>query len=212
MKHFILMADVIGSSNMPSQALITEFKKLVKACNSVFAASLESPLTITLGDEFQCVVKDLNSAVKILFYLEEYCIHNRFNFKLRYVLHEGEIDTPINHMIAYEMMGPGLSTARKSLTELKSSKSRFIISIHNLVQNDLLSNAFVVLNAITQQWNYTRDWSIVSNLLLTNDYKKTASNLGKNRSLIWKRERSLQLESYYSIKKIIQISASLYPP
>ena len=79
MKHFILMADVIGSSNMPSQALITEFKKLVKACNSVFAASLESPLTITLGDEFQCVVKDLNSAVKILFYLEEYCIHNRFN-------------------------------------------------------------------------------------------------------------------------------------
>ena len=125
MKHYILMADIVDSGNKNQSKLMDDFKLLVKEINDSYHSKILSPLTITLGDEFQSVLKDLTTAIKIIIDIEEKIIINQFGFKLRYMLNQGEIDTSINTKIAYEMLGQGLTDAINILNDSKKDKNRF---------------------------------------------------------------------------------------
>jgi len=204
MKQFILMADIIDSGKKDSNLLMENFKALIKEINNSNANDILSPLTITLGDECQGVIKDLSTSIRMILNIEENIIHNRYNFKLRYVLNEGEIETPINQKIAYEMLGNGLTEARFKLNNLKNDKFRFYISIQNKLQNQILIDAFIIYENIVEKWNLNKDYESVSNFIKYKDYKIISDLMGKTRSLIWKREKSLNIESYNSIKNIIK--------
>lgn len=203
MKYYILMADIIASSEKNQIELMNNFKELVSEINKTFKDEILSPLTITLGDEFQCVLKDLKSSTDIILQLEENIIHKKLNFKLRYVLNQGSIETPINELIAYEMLGTGLTDARYKLNLLKAEKHRFIISIDNNFKNDLLKDAFIVFENIIDKWSMVNEFEIVSNFIKFKDYKMVSKIMGKTRSQLWKREKTLNIESYNSIKNII---------
>lgn len=205
MKHFILMADVISSGEKDQNQLMIDFKNVVKEVNEFYKDVILSPLTITLGDEFQGVLKDLTASIGIIIALEEQIISNKLNFKLRYVLNQGEIETPINNNIAYEMLGSGLTEARFILNDSKNQKFRFGISIENKLQNDILINAFRIFESITQKWDVDRDYELVSNFIRFSDYKIVAEKVKKTRSQVWKREKNLNIESYNSVKRIIQL-------
>ena len=125
----ILMADIVGSSKRKGKALMNDFKIAVAWVNKRDKSHIASPLTITLGDEFQGVVKNTHSALQIVFDLEQYLMRQENPFKLRYVIHEGKIETKLNRKNAYEMLGPGLTHAREELVALKSSRNRFKISL-----------------------------------------------------------------------------------
>jgi len=203
MKHFILMADVISSGQKDQNQLMIDFKALIFSINEFYKDRILSPLTITLGDEFQGVLKDLKTSLEIILALEESIICKKFNFKLRYILNQGEIDTPINNETAYEMLGSGLTEARFKLNDLKTEKFRFEVLIDNKLQNDILNNAFKIFDEITKKWNVESDYEIVSNFIKFKDYKIVAETMKKTRSQIWKREKTLNMESYNAIKKII---------
>lgn len=209
MKHTILMADVIDSGLKDQALLIHDFKSIVTRANEVFRKKILSPLTITLGDEFQGVPKSTGTALDILLYLEEELIHEKLNFKLRYVLVEGEIDTMINNSRAFEMLGPGLTDARLQLTNLKKSNHRFYIKIENKLLSETLNNNFFVLQSLIDSWNIEKDYTIVSNLIKYEDYKKVAEIINKNRSQVWKKEINLNFKSYQAIKNNIRITKSL---
>ena len=204
MKHFILMADIIDSSKKDSHLLMENFKTLIKEINDLHSNDILSPLTITLGDEFQGVINDLSTSTLIILNIEEYIIHHKLNFKLRYVLNEGEIETPINKNNAYEMLGTGLTEARLKLNNSKNEKSRFKISIENELQNSILNDAFIVLENIIEKWSVDKDFEVVSNFIRFIDYKIVSEIMGKTRSQLWKREKSLNITSYTSIKNIIK--------
>lgn len=203
MKQFVLMADVIASGEKDQNQLMIDFKELVHEINEAYKKQIISPLTITLGDEFQGIVKDLVASAEIIIALEESIIHKKLNFQLRYVLNQGEIETPINNHIAYEMLGSGLTDARFELNNLKKEKSRFGISIENKLQSDVLNNAFKIFDNIVQKWDLRSDYELVSNFIKFKDYKIIAETMNKTRSQIWKREKTLNIESYNSVKKII---------
>lgn len=204
-KHYILMADIVNSSEKIQNQLMIDFKELINEINESCSREILSPLTITLGDEFQCVLKDLFSSINVILQIEESIIHKNLNFQLRYVLHQGNIETPINKEIAYAMLGSGLTDARSKLNDIKNYKFRFNISIENKLQNDILINAFKILENITEKWDSKKDLETVSNFLKLKDYKLVSETMNKTRSQLWKRERSLNIESYNSIKNIIQL-------
>lgn len=66
-----------------------------------------------------------------LFVYEEECLKQEYDFKLHYALSYGDIDTEINPDIAYEMMGPGLTKARKLLYNKSRSRKRFEFDLEN---------------------------------------------------------------------------------
>ena len=99
MDYLVLMADVIGSRKKESTELISEFKRIVNYINDKWSKEILSPLTITLGDEFQGVINTTENSIKVIFDIEEEIIKNNQDLKLRYVVNKGKIDTPINKNI-----------------------------------------------------------------------------------------------------------------
>ena len=202
--YFILMADVIDSRKAQQNILIEQFKKVVATTNRIAKRKIISPITITLGDEFQGVMQDLSSALDVMMRIEEEIIENKASFKLRYVLLEGKIETPINSNIAYEMLGSGLTETRNHLSSLKNSNERFHVKIKNVKQSLALGDVFRVYQGIIDDWQVDKDYEIISRFLELKDYKLVADKLNKDRSLMWKRERSTKIKEYISVKNVIK--------
>jgi hypothetical protein len=207
MKQYILMADIIESGEKAQTKLMQDFKNLVSSANQVFKTALLSPLTITLGDEFQGVMKNLSSSLEMIIHLEEQIIHQNLKFQLRYVLQYGLIETPINPDIAYQMLGKGLTEARNRLNNSKKNKNRFSISIEDATKNRILENAFHIYENIISHWNAEKDYELISNFIKFEDYKTVSKQVGKTRSQIWKREKTLNITSYQAIKNIIHLTS-----
>lgn len=208
MKQYILMADIIDSRIKDELTLLATFKKMIQFMNKKYRKSLLSPLTITLGDEFQGIVKNLATANQLILEIEEYLIHEQVDFKLRFILNFGEIMTPVNPKIAYEMLGKGLVDARVALSRLKNVKHRFCFILDNAKQEEMINMSYIILQNIIDKWQLN-DLIYVSSFITYDDYKMVAEKLKKSRSQIWKREKTLNMESYQAIKKIIYLLSQL---
>ncbi len=199
MKQFILMADVVGSHEKKGQQLMDAFQVLVKWTNMIYGESIVSPLTITLGDEFQGIVSSASEGVDIILGMEEYILEEEFDFKLRYVLHEGDVETEINRDKAYEMLGPGLTNARKLLNEMKKEHHRFLIKVS-------AGNEVNKMMRITQHfidgW-HPKDRSTVTGFLQGHDYKALAKIQQKDESTLWRRRKSLAIDEYLLCKEML---------
>ena len=186
---------------------MASFMNSVETINSVSKAHILSPLTVTLGDEFQGVAKDVGGAVKILLDFEYHILRLRSPYSLRYVVHEGEIETKINRTNSHQMLGPGLSQARQELSELKSTRSRFKISLKDESLNEKLNDAFIVFQGIVGRWTVAQRKVVVA-LLQNPDYKEVAKIVKKDPTVIWRRKKSLMIEEYFSMRRLIILLAN----
>ena len=198
------MADIIRSRTANQSKLMSDFKEIARKTNASLKDKFLSPITITLGDEFQSIARNVLAAVTIILTIEESMVLLGKNFKFRYVLLEGKIDTSINKDIAYEMLGSGLTKAREALGNLKKTKSRFTIILQDQARGHALHNSFLVFQSIIDGWKPGKDYYIVAEFLRKRDYKEVAIALNKERSLMWKREKSLQLNEYFALKEVIK--------
>jgi len=200
--RIILMADIVESSKMQADQLMTDFKKVVESTNEKHKKSILSPLTITLGDEFQGVITGTEAALQIIFNLEEELLKLTVPFKMRYVLVEGRIDTPLNKKNAHGMLGPGLTEARSILTSMKSGKNRFAVKLKDTRTSEKIMLALHVLQGISDQWTPPQK-KIAHSFLQLGDYKKVASKLKKDASAIWRRKNSLLIDEYNDLRTLI---------
>lgn len=198
MSKFILMADIVSSHEKDGQALMSDLQALVKWTNTIYGDAIESPLTITLGDEFQGIVSSATKGVDIILAMEEYILEEEFDFKLRYVLNEGEVDTPINTDNAHEMLGPGLTSARKRMSEMKKD-GRFLIAIK---EGDQINKMMKITQNFIDGW-HPKDRSTVSGFLQGHDYKALAKIQQKDDSSLWRRRKSLAIDEYLLCKEVI---------
>jgi SatD family (SatD) len=203
--YIILMGDIIQSNLHNQSLLMLDFQEVVHTINVKYQDKILSPLTITLGDEFQGVVADTKTVINIIIDIEELILIAHKSLKIRYICHEGIIETPINSAIAYGMLGAGLTNARKQLEAMKKGRMRFLFSLKNNNINTIFNNAFIIYAAIINHWKID-DLPIVALFLKGLNYDEVAKSLNKNRSLIWKREKNLRLTEYFAIKKILKNS------
>lgn len=203
MTEYVLMADVIGSSDQDAPKLMKDFKSLVNDANKKFNNEISSPLTITLGDEFQGIVKSLEVGIEIMIFIEEYMLANGWEYKLKYVLSEGEVETEVNTKNAYEMLGSGLTLAREQLISLKKETERFLFKLNDETLSRRLNKLFKLLQHFLDSWN-PKDLSTVSGFLDGLDYKELAKLQNKDDSSLWRRKRSLAIEEYNTCKTLIR--------
>lgn len=196
------MADIQSSRSRPGNKLMREFHELTKYVNEFKRSSILSPLTITLGDEFQGVVKDVKSAIKLIIVLEERIIQEQYDIKLRYVLHVGNIESQLNRKVAYEMLGPGLTRARESLFQLKKEECRFHFFTRRAKQDLQLNNAFLIYQSFVDDWKL-EDYKTAIDFIHGKDYKLIAEEMGVYPTTSWRRKRSLKISQYLAIKELI---------
>lgn len=208
-KKTILMADVIGSRRRSPERLMEEFSGACGAANRAFATRLESPITITLGDEFQCVVDGWATGVDLILFLEEEWVRRDLDFSLRYVLSQGEIGTPVNPKVAHGMLGAGLTRARETLESSKRSDSRFRFLDGPEPSCGLLNRLFVVYASMRDSWRPAKDQPLVARLIEDPDYRSVATAVGKDPSQIWKRKRTLGIAPYLELREALRSIARM---
>ena len=178
---------------------MSAFQAMVEWANKIYDESIKSPLTITLGDEFQGIVTTASKGIDIVLAMEEYAIEEGFNFKLRYVLYEGPVDTPINPEVAYEMLGPGLTNARKKLNAMKKDQTRFYVSMSGSSE---INKMMRITQHFIDSW-HPKDLSTVSGFLQGHDYKALAKLHQKDESTLWRRRKSLAIDEYQMCKDVL---------
>jgi len=196
------MADIIESRDHQGDELIKSFKTIVNNMIKNHKDSFLSPPTITLGDEFQAIVKSLDTGVDIIIATEEFIIKNNFEFKLRYILNYGSVETEINPKVAYEMLGEGLTSARELLSEIKKDGKRFVINLDSDKSN-IFNNLFYLFASIVDKWKLV-DFELISSFIEKQDYKKVAQQFKRDRASVWRKEKTLQIRQYVAAKEVIK--------
>jgi len=111
----VVIGDLVQSQTKSAKKLHAQFNKAIDAQNTEHTDALASPLTITLGDEFQGLTHSLKKAVSIVRDLRLELMND--NIDCRFVIGLVELETAINPDRAWNMMSPGLARARSKLNE-----------------------------------------------------------------------------------------------
>ena len=202
-KQYILMADVKSSRLKKGNELMSSLKNVVNETAVTYKSSFVSPLTITLGDEFQSIVKTLSEGIEIIFYMEEFRIHHQIDFELRYVIYEGTIDTKINTKVAHEMVGEGLTNARESLQELKKMHQNYYVYLDNQTKSKYLNQLLFLYHSELSNWR-KKDYEVISHFLEGKNYRQIAKIINRDASSVWRKERTLKMKEYLTIKELIK--------
>jgi hypothetical protein len=147
----VIMGDIVKSERSPSvEELHNNFNKAVNAQNKAYAKKLISPLTITLGDEFQGLTQKLTHASSIVRDMRLQLMEDAID--CRFVIGLVELKTKINKNNAWNMMGAGLARAREKLNEKKSNTLyRFAIE-HNRITETTLDALGAGITLIERNW------------------------------------------------------------
>jgi hypothetical protein len=200
------MADIIGSSEKTPGPLMIHFKQMIEKVNKEYKDHLMSPLTITLGDEFQGVVDSLEQGLDIIWRLDTLNLTSDESYRLRFILLYGEIDTPLNKEVAYGMLGSGLTEAREQLEKLKKSGREIGILGIDEKKAEKLMLAFDLYRSLYNDWP-DKDRQVAYDFLMIKDYKKVASLHDRDTSSMWRKERSLKMREYATSKTLIRLLA-----
>lgn len=152
MKVVAVIGDVVASKTLARRgAFQRRLDKALQRANAE-AASLASPYTITLGDEFQAVYREAKTVLgDIVAILAE--IHP---VRARFALGVGELTTRINPEQALGMDGPAFHQAREALTGLKESGRLLRVAGENVEAWALANHALNLISHQLEGWTQNR--------------------------------------------------------
>ncbi|WP_423189304.1 SatD family protein [Alkalibacterium sp. f15] len=161
-----LIADIIASKKMKERAQTQQIlSDILEVMNERFSEQLESHLTITLGDEFQGIVKDMKTAFLLidLITLElQLKTHQQLGeeISLRWGIGVGELTTPIkNKKVSIGTDGPAYWFAREAIESVHEDDDYGLLNekIKADQPDDLFYNSIIRLqNTIRNQWTSTQ--------------------------------------------------------
>ena len=151
----VLMGDLVGSERARSvKAIHRAFNKTIDAANKRYGEVIESPLTITLGDEFQGLLRTLQSAWSVASELRLALLAE--NVPCRFVIGTTQLETPLNTKEAWNMMGSGLAAAREKLNDKRTSNAyRFSLPGEPILES-LLDAVGDSLTQVETSWTRTQ--------------------------------------------------------
>ncbi|SHI23619.1 SatD family (SatD) [Sporobacter termitidis DSM 10068] len=138
-----MIGDLIGSRSMSAEErhhVQEELKQILGGINSAYADVIASKFTLTLGDEFQGLLKSSQQAVEIA----ERLIKELHPHGIRFGIGLGEIYTDIDPDKALGADGPAYHLAREGVDALKADGrfgKGFAVAFHTDKPDAMLLNA-----------------------------------------------------------------------
>lgn len=206
--YHVLMGDVTGSSQRNATDVAAMVRTVSAQANTRFADAILSPLTVTLGDEFQGVLGTAADTLKVLFFLRETVFKDNLA-PLHFSWVFGPIDTPINPKIAHEMIGPALTNARKMLTRKDRARPDIQVDLGNPRQTALMNNVLFALSAIAADWKH-KDAALITDLIEGVDISAVAKRHGRDTSSVYRRRETLMIAPYLALKDAATELAALH--
>lgn len=146
--YCVIIGDIVQSKEIKNRkAFQRKFYSVLQKINKGFASQIVSRFTITLGDEFQGVLKDLSSSYELINLIQEAF----YPTKLRFGAGWGEITTQIKK-VAVGMDGPAFHRAREAIFAAKK-KGQAVVFKTNKPEKDLTFNTLsLCLENIEEAW------------------------------------------------------------
>ena len=170
-------------------------KSAIIQVNEDYAKHIEAPFMITRGDEFQGVLRDMQTALKSIFEFERLL----FPLRLRYGIGRGAIQR-MGSDIPIEMDGPAFHRASAALNEVKKNK-QFIACKTEIEEFDLIVNTiFSLLNAIRTRWNnitFERYWKYKE----LGTFKKVAEQEKVSTQAVWDSMNNMKVMDVLNAEK-----------
>lgn len=172
-KSFIaIIGDIQKSKEIKDRGTAQEnLRNTLKRINEKYAAEIASSFVITLGDEFQGLLKKPGSILAMVTEIER----KMYPINIRFGLGIGRISTSINREEAIGADGPGYHEARKAIDNLKRIEKRQQVSTTDMrieiegnqpIIIDLINTSFSLISAVKRSWTRRQReiiWSMMDN-------------------------------------------------
>jgi hypothetical protein len=202
------MGDLIGSEKRRAAAH-DALNWAVDAANIRFASAIASPLTITLGDEFQGLLSSYAAAVRAVRFIRYGLLSRDIN--CRFALGAVRLETPLNVEKAWNMAGEGLAATREALMQKSEGATyRFLLPADENVEAlvNALAHAIAYIEA---QWSSRQRAFVLEELF--NDARSVADvavALGVSRSVAYKLRRAARLDDYLEYWATLELALSRF--
>ncbi len=210
--YVAVIGDIIKSKQLPDRNQVQhKLTDILKEINQKYADELASNFMVTLGDEFQGLLKCGKSTMSIISEIEM----QMYPVKIRFGLGVGKITTAINRDIPLGADGPAYYNARKMIDALKGSEKKLKKSYSNIMISidgdesgvSILFNSILSLcSTIKQKWSKRQREIISAYIEHDNNQVRTASYLNIKQSSVHK---GLSTAGYFSYTDAIDAIAQM---
>jgi len=127
MKNYcVIIGDIVESRRLAGRSeMQSAFNRALQNSNNQFKSEIVSPLTLTIGDEFQAVLKCDCPFLDLIAFFEQELRNSSAAIRFRYGVGLAAIDTEINRSAAIGMDGPAFHLARGSLEFAKKNAFKY---------------------------------------------------------------------------------------
>jgi hypothetical protein len=201
--YIAIIGDIIASKKISNRGEVQkELNTVLKAINLKYKGDIASNFTITLGDEFQGLLRNGANIMHILSDIER----QMYPVKIRFGVGIGEITTDINREISIGADGPGYYKARAAIQYLKDNRKkkqaksadiRLEIDGDNQAATIMLNTVLSLITVIKEAWS-DRQREIIFDMLEHQDNQsEAAKRLSIKQPTV---QKTLSKGNYYTYK------------
>lgn len=201
--HVAIIGDMKQSQKMKNRNEVQiKLKNILETINIMYQEDLAAKFIITLGDEFQGLLKQGANTMKILSKIERMM----YPVQLRFGIGIGRITTEINPEMALGADGPGYYKARAAIEYLKDNEkkkqsvptdTRFEVECENQENIRMLNTIVSLMTVIKEGWS-DRQREIIWDIMEHQDSQSNVANrLNIKQPAV---QKSLALGNYYAYK------------
>ena len=202
MEHFILMSAVRNLGSSSHVSIQKDLRNVIGVINKIHKKHFITSLDMVMANEFQGITNSLQGTLEMIFDIEECITENNLDFKLKHVLYHDTLESVQSKHTAYERLGFGLIDARQRLDLIKKTDCRFLIATSDEKTSLYLNNLIMIYEDYLDSWK-KGDFEYVKAFLNHMNYKEVAALFNINVSSGWRREKSLKMKQYYTVKEMI---------
>ena len=193
MEYCAIIGDIKQSRECKNRYEVQErLKKVLYKLNLIYRDKLAAEFLITLGDEFQGILENVNHVLKIVKYIQK----EMYPIKLRFGIGIGMISTKINKKAAIGADGPAFYAARDAIKDLheqekkiKKQASDIQIFWYNKECFELkeINMMLLLLNMIEESWTEKQRYTIWDMMAHHGSQEMCAKRIGTTQSTVARR-------------------------
>lgn len=198
MLYCAVIGDIIGSRRLTDRRIVQErFLAVAEKANSLYKADIASPFTVTIGDEFQVLLKTAHCAPAII----EYVAREMTPVGLVFGIGIGTIVTAVNPSLAIGMDGPAFHFARGAVEQAKKKKPRVIYQ-SDLPGMEMINSLNYFIESCTKR-RTKRQQQVLTYLSENYTQEEIASRLGIRQQSVFDIINAAYLSEVESAKRSI---------
>ncbi len=210
MNYIAIIGDIKDSKELENRSEVQQkLNCALKSINEAYSTEISSKFIITLGDEFQGLLKGYGHVLDIIKYIQR----ELYPVKLRFGAGLGEINTDIFHEAALGADGPAYYAARKMIEELreqekslKKQAADIQIAMYNIEKFEVteINTILLLMKIIEDGWSEKQRYTIWDMEQNGGSQEECAKRMGTTQSTVARRLAEGNYVSYIRVRKTVE--------